>query len=355
MAVFICLQEADRGRRGTMKVVLIPSDRGGCGQYRMILPALALAAQGHDVEIHERPRVIVQGTKIVGLLQSFHCDVMVFQRPAKPAYMDMIEVCHKEGIKAVFDMDDDLSLIHPLNAAFTPYQQTDMHWKYALEACAAADLVTCTTQSLVDKYGFGHGVLIPNAIPERYLQIEGVREEGIVTVGWSGVTATHPKDLDITHGSINHAISAANSPSRFMAQGDEKAFDHLGIRKRQPHVVSPGVGFAEYPQALSQLDIGIVPLEDTEFNRAKSWLKGLEYAACGVAPVVSPTPDNMRLVEAGSALAASNPREWKETVQLLIENDEERKALTANARKFASTQTIEGNTSRWWDAWTSIV
>src|SRR5689334_24701002 len=49
--------------------------------------------------------------------------------------------------------------------------------------------------------------------------------------------------------------------------------------------------FDAWPRALSALGIGLAPLADSTFNRAKSWLKPLEMAAVGVPCVMSALPD----------------------------------------------------------------
>lgn len=335
-----------------MKVRLFPSDHLGCGMYRICWPGMALADKGYDVKELARPQVIMNGRKVIGLASNIDADVVVFQRPARLQYIELFKYLQSIGIKVVVDIDDDLATIHPKNTAFIPYQQLDMNWRYAIGACEMVDLVTCSTAALAEKYGKGHSVVVPNCIPERYLSIEGIKEDR-TTVGWAGYVETHPEDLTITHGAVNQAL--AGTDAGFISIGNEKALIDLGIRNRPPHKVVSGVQIDSYPQTLAMLDIGIVPLRDSEFNRAKSWLKALEYAAVGVMPVVSPTPDNQRIVDAGAALAASNPREWQEHIKFLINNDDERKALTTKARDFARTQTIEENCERWWEAWSTLV
>ena len=44
----------------------------------------------------------------------------------------------------------------------------------------------------------------------------------------------------------------------------------------------PNVPFAEYPRLWDGVGVSLIPLEDVPFNRAKSWLKGLESCAAGV-------------------------------------------------------------------------
>src|SRR3990167_899262 len=338
-----------------MNVVVCPSDQTGCGKYRMIWPAEALQAQGANVTVQKRPRILVNQAIKPAEIQDVliqDADVIVFQRPASYQIAQMIPILHKKGIKVVIDMDDDLSTIHPINPSYSFYRpdiNPHRNWELAQKACDMADMVTVTTPALADKYGkHGRVAVIPNCIPDSYLKIESTKNN-MVTVGWPGWVATHPEDLQVTHGAINEALVKQNA--RFMVIGDKRAFDKLGIKNRAPHIFHEGVEMDVYPETVSQLDIGIVPLADTPFNHAKSLLKALEYAALGVAPVVSPTPDNMRMVNAGAAYVASSPREWRDIVRSLIIDEGERTTLAKSARNFASIWTIEANAWRWWAVW----
>lgn len=332
-----------------MKVVVYPSDKGGCGNYRLRWPAEALKAQGHDVRVSDKmPHVVMKSNKVANVLP-IDADAILVQRPCRIQIVDALRIIQKQGIKVMIDMDDDLSTIHPSNLAYGAYNynQQDMHWRYGNESCELADIVTVTTPRLQQVYG---GIVIPNHIPEWYLSVKPERDD-LVTVGWAGFVGSHPDDLQITHGAISQALASTRGVSRFLALGDEKALNAFGVRNKEPNGWLPGVNISLYPQFVSQLDIGVVPLSDTPFNQAKSWLKGLEYASLGVAPVVSPTEDNLRLVEAGAAVAASGPREWAEIVSDLIRDNDRRQGLSATAREFASQWTIEGNTHKWASAW----
>jgi len=322
----------------------------------MIWPAQALQAEGKDIVIQKRPRILTDQSfnppKILDVQLPPRTEAIVFQRPGSYQISQIIPILRARGIKVIIDMDDDLETIHKLNPAhsyYDPESSPHRNWKWVKKACDLADVVTATTESLLDKYATkAEGVLIPNCIPQRFLEIEKKPNE-TVTVGWAGWVLTHPNDLQVTHGAVNEALSKQNA--RFMAIGDKDIFNKLQIRNRAPHVFEPGVSFDEYPEVVSKLDIGLVPLADTPFNHGKSWLKALEYASLGVAPVVSPTPDNLKLVEQGAAYVARSPKAWRDCVRTLILNEEERLDLIKRARIFAEQWTVEANAWRWWQAW----
>lgn len=335
-------------------VSVYPSDATGCGMYRLHWPGQALKISGKPVNVTQKsPKIFVNSTsrKIQGI-NIGTSKTVVFQRPGSFQMPEIIPILQDNGVKVVIDMDDSLSQIHPRNPAFRSYDPRVNHkinWRHAARACKLADLVTVTTEGLAEEYG-GHGrvVIIPNHIPERYLKIERP-ENDIPVVGWAGYTKTHVDDLRVTKGMINQALS--ETTSKFAAYGDKEIFNELGVRLRPPHEHWGFRSIMEYPKRLAGLDIGLVPLQSSSFNEKKSWLKGLEYASVGVVPVVTPIGDYKNLIDLGAALPAATPKEWYDTVKMLIVDHDMRKELSVKVRKIATEWTIEGNRDKWWSAW----
>ena len=58
------------------------------------------------------------------------------------------------------------------------------------------------------------------------------------------------------------------------------------------------------------MDIGIVPLSNIPFNHAKSFIKGLEYAAAGVPFISSYSPEYQYLADNGIGRIANTQDEW---------------------------------------------
>jgi hypothetical protein len=76
---------------------------------------------------------------------------------------------------------------------------------------------------------------------------------------------------------------------------------------------------------MAGVDIGIVPLEARDYNRAKSALKGMEYAACGIPFVASPSPEYAWLgcgILAGASLEDQSPAAWQAALERLLDSDE---------------------------------
>jgi len=70
------------------------------------------------------------------------------------------------------------------------------------------------------------------------------------------------------------------------------------------------------------MDIGIVPLVARPFNQAKSALKGMEYAACGVPFVASRSPEYQWLgtgTLVGNSFEDQGPDAWIDAIEQLLD------------------------------------
>lgn len=269
-----------------MRVKIYPSDRSGCGSYRLIWVAEALAAEGADVSEGEPLSIMCTETegnpvpKVLGIAPP-QADVVVFQRPVDTRLTQAIPLLQDAGIAVVLDIDDDLSCIHPANPAYAEYHPAlnpVRNWRWVSAACRIADLVTVTTPALAARYAsHGRVAILPNLIPERYLRL--TRPTGsseLVTVGWSGWLDTHPTDLDVPRGAIGRVLTT--TASRFLAIGDRRALPRLGVPETAPHRFTEWVAIEDYPSVMALLDVAVVPLADGRFNEAKCLDAGTRIA-----------------------------------------------------------------------------
>jgi glycosyltransferase involved in cell wall biosynthesis len=219
-------------------------------------------------------------------------------------------------------------------------------------ACAEADLVTVTTEALARRYGpHGRVAIIPNYFPESWLSIEKERDGNVV--GWTGTIGTHHGDLPMTHGGVASAISETGATFRVIGNSAFIKRD-LGLDEEPDHV--EWQDWETYPHEVARLDVGIAPLADTAFNRAKSGLKPLEYAALGVPSVVSPLPSYVTLAAEGiGILAKDRSRDWRREVKRFLQDDHYREEMGALAREVATDYTIEANAWRFEEAWSTPV
>jgi glycosyltransferase involved in cell wall biosynthesis len=113
----------------------------------------------------------------------------------------------------------------------------------------------------------------------------------------------------------------------------------------------------EWHPSLGQLDVGIVPLASSQFNEAKSTLKGLEYAAHGIPFVASPLPEYEVLAQEGIGLLAKDRgRTWRAQLLRIMQDDVLRAELSQRGRELVRAQhTYETQGALWLDAWESAI
>jgi glycosyltransferase involved in cell wall biosynthesis len=361
----------------TPRVIVYPADMGRCG-HRLIWPARALADQGADVTVvtaEDPPEAQLQaqwgtlldGTRVLVDVEVPDADVVVFQRPLQRTLVEAIPRLQDAGVRVVVEIDDDFTAMSRRNVAWYSCQPTayehpvtkavmggpDRNWHHLAHACRIADLVTVSTPALAQRYGkHGRVRVVPNHIPASYLDVRPEPHDGVV-VGWTGSVDTHPDDLQVTRGAVGRALRATGASFAVVGTGN-------GVQRRlgldQPVVASGWLPLDQYPHAVAQFDVGIVPLELSAFNEAKSALKGLEYAALGVPFVASPTEPYCTLDMTMIGRLAMRPRHWERELRWLIENPEARDESASRGREAVRERwTVEGNCEQWFDAWSGVV
>lgn len=344
---------------------MYPADTGACGNIRMRWPAHAAREAGYDVTVFD-PGPMDSLPVQVGIdpvtrqltaraTAEVECDVVVFQRPLNWRIQFAIPLLQKLGVRTVVDIDDDLGALHRKHEAYHrlhPSLNDEGNWRNLAASCAAADAVVVTTPALAKRYGQHRAIVVENCIPRGYLDVEVERDPERLIIGWTGRVGTHPGDLDVLRGSLQPVLNQTGATFRILG-GSGGARD-AGSLKDEPELVE-GVALSEYPREVARFDIGIAPLDDTSFNRAKSWLKPLDYAACGVPFVCSDTDEYRRFTAQGCGLVARRPREWGSALKRLAGDATMRADLAAAGREVAARWVVDDHVDDFVEAWAGVI
>lgn len=339
-----------------MRVAVHPCDSGGCGFYRLRWPAEVLQAEGHDIVVADGFDALFLGGRMVRPL--IDADVVVLQRPLVQAVVEAIPRIQSLGVAVVVEVDDDFHALpkgHGARKGTSVANDPTYNRMWLRKACEQADLVTVTTPALAERYGaHGRVAVLPNLVPASYLAVptHAPRVES-PTVGWTGSVVTHVGDLEVMGGVVPGVLEATGA--RFVSWGVGMTEEALGVKGR----VRPWSDLrGAYPRQVADLDVGLVPLADNAFNRAKSWLKGMEYAALGVPFIASPRAEYWRLAEEilpgspwGGVGMASTPEVWRDQLAWLLRNPDVRAQVAATNREAMAPHTYENHADRWLDAW----
>lgn len=346
-----------------MKVRALAADRGGSLFYRLEEPIRVLRERGVDVEIAHEIDVRAAVDTRTGLTTVdevlLEADLIIVQRPLKQAMLAVIEQARRQGIAVAVEIDDDFHTVHPANIAaraIDPKYNALHNYQWLDRCLRTVHLVTVSTTRLL-KYGQaapGGAVVLPNYIPRRCTTLRPSQAAGDTTtaraprIGWTGSVATHPNDLQ--------------QMGRFFADRPHIPFHVVGDTRAVANVIGsenvvagtdgwvPGV--EPYWQALvDTLDIGVVPLESSPFNQAKSALKGLEMAALGVPFVASPTDAYQRFNVRGGGVLANSPGVWTKYLLKLSERGRFYRDLADRGREAAGSMILEDHADEWLAAW----
>ena len=143
-----------------------------------------------------------------------------------------------------------------------------------------------------------------------------------LVVGWMGSTAHRSGDLEILKP-YTYEISrfaTFHHTGDFQATSVPRFYKEIGV---SAGIVSTSPFLPPYQLQKGLLfQVGIVPLTNIPFNHAKSYIKGLEYAAAGIPFVCSYSPQYEELVsEHGIGVMANDPSEYPRLLAQFTDKD----------------------------------
>lgn len=323
---------------------------GGAGWARCGLPARFLRDQGFDVVegtlVFDKRRGVfgvrewpsVHEPEEAAVLHS-DLDLIVLQRWMFASVAVETMTARRNGQVIVNDVDDHFWALDPRNRAFAatdPRRSLIEHRGHYLDTLKNSTVVTVSTPYLADELR-RLGVRAPIEVIGNAVDLEafrGVRESRLphVTpvIGWVGATPWRSGDVETLRGVLGPFLDqrglVAYHGGHLAGEGVETFAHQAGLREDQV-VVEEMVPIWAYPTLFRRLDVGLVPLADHPFNRAKSSIKGLEYAAAGVPFVAADLPSYVGLRDAGVGRVARRPRDWTRALSALLDpgaRDEDR-------------------------------
>ena len=139
---------------------------------------------------------------------------------------------------------------------------------------------------------------------------------------------------------INEMIRQYGDRLHFRVVSDHSFYQALETEAKEftggahdGYIVAP---YEQYTAALHTSDIALLPLRDTEFNRAKSDLKFIESAGHGAAVLASPTVYEATVRVGETGLIYHSPKEFAEKLDLLIQRADLRRTLAENAYRYVA-------------------
>ncbi len=243
-------------------------------------------------------------------------DFIFVQRSATPIGPPVVEFLLAKvfGKKLVFDFDDAVWMHNDKGKSLiTKYLRFHSNTR---RLCRWAHR-TCVGNEFLAEYARQFSpnvVVIPTCVDTEMTFNQTVEHRpGPVNVGWTGSFTTLPY-LD----TILPALERLDS------------LPEIGqitvIGNRNPHYNLLKFNFLEWREAsevadLRTLQIGLMPMENTDWARGKCGFKAIQYMALGIPPVVTPVGVNAEIVVDGeTGFHADTPEAWVEQVSILAKD-----------------------------------
>lgn len=173
-----------------------------------------------------------------------------------------------------------------------------------------------------------NGFVIPTPVETERIKPENQDPGDILTVGWIGSPWT-TEYLKVVESALQKL--AEKLSFNFLTIGVNPEYKIEGVN----HYSGKWL-FEEENSNISRMDIGIMPLPDNEFTRAKGGYKLYLYMAAGIPCVASPVGVNSSIIRNGeNGFLASTENEWIEVLNKLISDKKLREKLGQAGRNDA--------------------
>jgi processive 1,2-diacylglycerol beta-glucosyltransferase len=294
-----------------------------------------------------------------------------------PVVEQLVERIHQAGARFIYSLDDNFFDLALENKGWPPPGLLPII-EYCLRQAHGVLVTTPALKERLEQYN-SNILILPNALDERLLvrrippplslsgrgaggegslSLSGQSPwgEGSVTIGYMG-TPTHDEDLQLVLPALHRVCHRHAGNVELQLIGAVRSVETKKLLSNLPVRQIPlDPRETEYPlfmlwfTANTQWDIAISPLRDTPFNRCKSDIKFLDYAAIGAAGVFSKIPAYTTTVQhqQNGWLAENTPEAWEKALETLIANPELRWHLASNANNYLyAARTLAQRATDW--------
>lgn len=337
---------------------------GGCTKVRMMVPGIHLNQIGHQVMVGEigwkegegfvaiKPVERLKSKIRSGVIKEYDyvfdkLDVVVLKLFMHKDASYYIRQAKKYGQTVIIDTDDHFEQLPEDNIAFIttdPEKNPDNNRDHLLATYSEADGIIVSTKFLEQRMlKFNKNVYrVPNSLdPKNFiyrLDLAGTKP----TIGWVGIMMWRVNDIKTVASPIKSIMKQYDLKfhhSGIMLNKKDWLADTIGV---DPSLVSGYTGARPeyYGNVFMPIDIGIVPLHPSQFNEAKSNLKGLEYALSGIPFIASNTQEYRDLADMGAGRVAKSNKDWIRHFKQLIDPEVREEERQKNYKTVAENYNI---------------
>jgi glycosyltransferase involved in cell wall biosynthesis len=320
-----------------------------CSNYRLIFPGNAIGRfDGVEVKLLKNFGQV----EFSEILENG--DIFIIQRMFMMNNLDqIIFALRKKGVSVIYEIDDNLLTLDP-NSRFASTAPKD-YAKKIKDCIKACEFVQCSTSPLAAVISKFHPnvMTLENQLeyaPEFIEKIVGQK----VIVGYAA-GQDHNLDWAIVQDAYNAVIADLYSLGIQVETwiiGDKAIFDSINSDCKK---LIPMMNREEYLRVLSQIDISIMPLKNSAFNKCKSDVKYLESASQGTPVLASRLVYGKTIIDGQTGLLFSDAQEFYAQLTRLITDRSLARHIAVQAHEYVrKNRLIDQHAHRWlstYQAW----
>lgn len=157
-------------------LVLEPPILSNVGYWRLWLPFEVIRKMYRAAPVNFK---FTFKRKEITYFDIWESDLIVLSRPGSlPDLQEVLDKAKEIGKPIIIDLDDDILSLPDIHPLFHSYKKGSKGYKRAIKAMDCANLFWYSTEKFMENYP-KHGVVIPNAIPDKWLPNEPAPDRGL--------------------------------------------------------------------------------------------------------------------------------------------------------------------------------
>ena len=244
------------------------------------------------------------------------------------------------GVPVIYETDDHLLYD----------RRSDTPHEYAGEVAdylrRSAGIITSTPYLAEQVRSYNrHTVVFPNLLDPAIWDIRVPVKAGktkplrICCIG----TGLMSENISLIIPAMEHCYGVYGRDAVFCLRGNAKYLDERVRKLKNVTISDKKIPYRAFARKLQHeaFDLGVVPLSDLRFNRAKSNVKYLEYAVSGIPAIFSRVEAYAGLHHGDTCLLVENdPDAWKQEIIRMVEDEGLRTKISAGAYDDVSSRFV---------------
>lgn len=281
---------------------------------------------------------------------------VVFYRCSETALVaEAVEKARKCQCAVYYDIDDlifdydRISHLHFLEGEeYRDFRKTTEQIHTCMELCDGYLTSTETLAEQIRKEFPGKPVVVNRNSFSMEMQVlshdakKGVDERDRIYIGYFSGSKTHDRDFALVEDALLEIME--KYPNVYLKLVGVLSEDKM---KRMQHriVKLPFMEWQKLPQQIAEVDINLMPLEDSLFHSSKSENKWMEAALVKVPSVISRNREMELVIENGrTGFLCTEKQEWLDALDRLVSDEEFRKQMGEQAFEKVWSQYATRNT-----------